>query len=253
MKRIVAIDIGAYLTKVTIAEPKGKILDLVAFKYFFTPYQKEDELDEEAFFAELFSLLPQDKLKTARLAIGLASSTTNFSLFHVPPMSHSDLQRGIISEAKRTIRPAPADNDILRYVIIKNSKSDDSRQNSVLAASGLQSEIDRHFKLFQSQGLSPSFIGSAASSLMVYPLGYYRQLPENWCFIDIGYTNTTIVIFSGSVPALVRTILFAGRDFVRAISTEKKISNEKAQEMLLKQALSKCGQVLNMLLLENKY
>jgi len=59
-------------------------------------------------------------------------------------------------------------------------------------------------------------------------------LPDCWCFIDVGYINTTIVIFSNNLPVLVRTILFAARDFVRAIAAERKISEAQAQEAFIK-------------------
>ena len=234
MKQIIAVDIGAYLTKVAIVEPKRNLLEVSSLKHFLTPYQKEDIFGEEAFFEKLFSLVPQSRIKAAQLAIGLPSPTTNFALFELPAMNRSDLQKAIVSEARRTIRPTPADGDVLRHVIVKNPKSKEAHHTSVLAGAGIEADIFRYYSLFERQGVTPSFIGSSASSLMVYPLGYYSGLPENWCFVDIGYINTTIVIFSGTVPTLVRTILFASRDFVRAISTGKKIAMEEAQQLFLK-------------------
>ncbi|MCF7907606.1 MAG: pilus assembly protein PilM [Candidatus Omnitrophica bacterium] len=234
MKQIIAVDIGACLTKIAIAEPKRNVLEVTSLKHFSTPYQREDEFDEEAFFEKLFSLVPQNKIKAAQLAIGLPSPTTNFAFFEIPAMARSDLQRAIISEAQRTIRPTPTDTDILRYVVIKNPKSKEAHHTSVLAGAGIEADILRHYSLFEHRGIAPSFVGSSASSLMVYPLGYYSDLPENWCFVDIGYTNTTIVIFSGAIPTLVRTILFASRDFIRAISTDKKIEMEEAHRLFLK-------------------
>jgi len=235
MKEIVTIDIGAYLIKVLSAQVQGKTLEVHKLEHFPTPYQSEDTFDEGGFFDKLFAIVPQHKLKNSRLAIGLPSPSTNFSFFNLPAMARADLQRAIVSEAQRTIRPTPTETDILRYVIMKAS-SKEQHQTNVLAGAGIEADILRYFSLFENQGLSPTFIGSAASSLMVYPLDYYPNLPENWCFVDIGYTNTTIVIFSGKVPTLVRTILFATRDFVRAISTEKKIDLEAAQRAFLSQS-----------------
>jgi len=235
MKQIVAIDIGAYLIKVTVAEAKGKILEVSALKHFQTPYQKEDTFDEESFFAQLFAIVPQDKMKAAQVAIGLPSTTTNFSFFDMPPIARADLKQAINSEAQRTIRPAPVEGDIVRYVIFKDSQTKENRQLNVLAGAGIESDIMRYFSMFQQQGIIPSFIASSASSLMVYPLGYCPQLPANWCFVDIGYTDTSIVIFSGNIPTLVRTIMFATRDFVQAIATEKKIDFQEAHRLFLKQ------------------
>ena len=235
MKQIIAIDIGAYLTKVTIAEPKGKTLEVSVLKHFLTPYQKEDTFDEESFFEQLFAIVPQAELKVAQVAIGLPSTTTNFSFFDMPPIARSDLKQAITSEAQRTIRPTPAEGDIVRYVIFKNPKAKESRQVNVLAGAGIEADVMRYCSMFQQQGIVPGFIASSASSLMVYPLGYYPQLPENWCFIDIGYTDTKIVIFSAEMPTLVRTIMFATRDFVQAIATEKKIDFQDAHRLFLKQ------------------
>ncbi|MBU2266435.1 MAG: pilus assembly protein PilM, partial [Candidatus Omnitrophica bacterium] len=234
MKNIVAIDIGACLTKIIVAEDKRKLLEIASFKYFPTPYRKDDVFDEEVFFERLFAVISQEVLKSSQVAIGLPSPTTNFSFFELPSMGAADLKKAIISEAQRTIRPTPADSDILRYAVLKSPQAKEVKHANILVGSGVSAEITRYYTLFERQGITPSFIGSSASSPMVYPLGYYPDLPSGWCFVDIGYTNTTIVIFFNNIPTLVRTILFATRDFIRAISTDKKIGLKEAQDVFLK-------------------
>ena len=107
MKKIIAVDIGACLTKVTLAEDKPKELEILTFKYFSTPYRKDEVFDDEVFFERLFAFASKEEMKSAQVAVGLASPTTNFSFFEVPPMASADLKRAIASEAKRTIPPTP--------------------------------------------------------------------------------------------------------------------------------------------------
>jgi type IV pilus assembly protein PilM len=235
MRQIIGIDIGGSLTKVIEASVTRGMLKILALKFFKTPYQKDDIIDEEEFFGELYKIVSPQKMRTSEVGVSIPAPYANFSVLDLPDMPKADLDRAILSEGRRTIRPTPADDDILRYVQLKSAKSKDAKRLSILVGAAVKAQLIKYTSLFANQGFSPDFIGSTSSNLMIYSFGYFAETAQDWCFIDIGYSNTTMVIFKENSLALVRNIMFASKDFIKAIAAEKKVDAKEAEALFIKQ------------------
>ncbi|MDD3296526.1 MAG: pilus assembly protein PilM [Candidatus Omnitrophica bacterium] len=234
MKPAISIDIGTYLTKTTEVTHSRGVFRILSLKYFRTPYDNSGIIDEDVFFESLHKNVSLQKLKAADVGVSVPSTFVNYAVFDLPPMSRSDFDKAVVNEARRVIRPVPAEEDIVRYVTLKEHKSKGAGQLSILAAAAMRREVFKYFSFFTNRGITPDSIGSTASNLAAYAAGYLPEASRDWCFIDIGYANTTLVIFSNNKLSLVRNILFASRDFVQAIAKHEHINEAEAEAKFLK-------------------
>ncbi|MFA7677069.1 MAG: hypothetical protein WCY34_02745, partial [Candidatus Omnitrophota bacterium] len=165
MKPVVSIDIGAYLTKITEVTHSRGVFKVLALKFFKTPYNNSGSIDENVFFENLYKNISSQKLKSADVGISIPSACVNYAVFDLPVMPQSDFDKAVVGEARRVIRPAPAEDDIVRYAISKERKNKESGQLSILSASAIHREVLKYFSLFTNRGVVLDSVGSTASNL----------------------------------------------------------------------------------------
>ncbi len=229
---LVGIDIGSSLTKIIEAEAGKDAFEILSLESFSTPY-KEGEIDKAAFFELLYKNIPLSRLKTALIAISIPSSAVNFSIFDLPKMPKDELDKVIIREAQRKILPTPSQQDVFKYAFLKEIKVKGAAQSTFLAAAGSREIITKYLDLFKAEGITPHFIGSAPLSLMMSFYEYKVSPSGNWAFIDIGFRNTSIVIFNKADLVLIRNIPFAAFDFINAIAKKTGMEFLKAQDSFM--------------------
>jgi len=234
---LIAIDIGLNLTKVLEADLNKKgILEIITLESFKTPY-KEGEIERKAFFGQLYKFIPLSRIKASRLAISVPSSAINFTNLQLPKMPKEDLDKAVLREAKRKILPLPQEADIFTYIILSETKVKEIAQLNILAGAGTRGVIEKYVSLFKAQEIIPQLIGSTLSALMMYFHEYKPSPTENWALIDIGFKNTSVVIFNKTDVALMRSIPFACFNFFEAVAKKTGCSLERAEDLFFSEQL----------------
>ena len=234
MSLIISVDVGTQLTKIVEAIKGRGGLKIISLRYFKTPYQDPEAIDDTAFFEQLFDFFPSQVFKSAAVAVSIPASNANYAVFELPPMPAADLKRAALSEAKRVIQPSPTKGDIINFVSLKATGGESSGELSVFAGAAAKEAMLNYYSLFKSQGITVDYLGVTPSSLAVYASGCMPDMPRHWAFVDIGYKNTTIVICTNGLVALVRNISFAASDFIQAIVTHKKVEANEALDIFLR-------------------
>lgn len=229
---LIGIDIGSSLTKVIEAEVGKDAFEILSLESFPTPY-KDSEIDKASFFELLYKNIPSQRLKSALISISVPSSAINFSIFDLPKMPKDELDKVIAREALRKILPVPSQQDVLKYTFLREIKVKGSVQSNFLVGAGSKPVIGKYLDLFKSEGITPHFIGSTPLSIMMSFYEYKVSPAGNWAFIDIGFRNTSVVIFSKTDLVLIRNIPFAAFDFVSAFAKKTAIDFSKALDLFM--------------------
>lgn len=234
MKPIVAIDIGSYLTKVIQLIPGGKGASEVSIlKFLRTPLTKEGDIDKDAFFTQLESILPLSRLRSSELCVILPATAVNYAHFDFPKLPKSELTRAVLAEARKKILPAPAPQDNIKYIVQKETKVKEAMQLSIFAGSADKVMIDKYYSLFKQKGAIPIFVGSPETCLAGLFLECYAQ-QAHYAMINLGFKCTTLAIFSKGQIALTRNIPFAGNDIINAIAKQTKADVEQVSQLFVR-------------------
>lgn len=228
----VSIDIGSFSTKIIEGELKKGVIEICHIKAFDSPY-KNDELDVNLFFDNLFKIVPLNRLKSSEVSILIPATAIAFSVMDLPRMPKEDMGKAVIREAKRKILPAPKPEDILEFIVAGERKIQNIAQMHVLAGAGERAIVSKYLDYFTSVGVTPSYIGSTPLGLMAYFNEFKIPVQDNWAIIDVGYRNSNLSIFSKNDIILIRNIHFALYDFITALSKKDSISFNDASQRLL--------------------
>jgi Tfp pilus assembly PilM family ATPase len=233
MNNIIVIDIGTYLTKVLEAEHSKDGLKVLALESFKTPGNDKDEIDETVFFQELFKIVSLEKLKSSRIGISISPFCFNFSIFDLIKLPRSELNSVALREARRKIIPNPSEQDITKYLVLKQTKHAGQASLTIIAGSAKKELIDKYFSLFQNQGVQLEFISSTPLNSFAYFKEYFPRKTENWVIIDVGFKSTTVAAFLADDLVLIRDIAFGSSDFIRAIAESLSLDQKQASKIFL--------------------
>jgi|GEM_PF-3328998 len=234
MKPIVAIDIGSYLTKVVQIVPGKTVNELSVLKFLRTPLTKEGEIDKEAFFAQLESVIPLSRLRSSELCVMLPAASVNYAHFNFPKLPKNELARAVIAEAKKKILPAPAPHDSVKYIIQKEVKVKDAIQLSIFTGAADKIAIDKYYSLFKQKGAIPVFVGAPEICLYGLFMECCAQAQQHFAMIHVGFKCTTLAIFLKGQIVLTRNIPFAGNDIIGAIAKQTKAEVEQVSQLFVR-------------------
>ncbi len=190
--------------------------------------------DQEGLSLKIKNLLRNKKsLNTNYAAISLPEEKSFFQIMEVPKVKKSRLKKMIEYEAEDCI-PLSIEEVYLDYQII----SEEENSIKVLITAIPRKIVNPHVSAVKKAGLFP-VLAEVESMSIVRALVKNGEKANPLLLIDIGETKTILIVLSGNVIIFTSYILISSGDFTGKIAKENGVSLSKAEEIKIKNGISR--------------
>ncbi|MBU0598424.1 pilus assembly protein PilM [Patescibacteria group bacterium] len=270
----VGIDLGGSSLKIVELKSVGKRPQLVTYGFIEETYniiKDENKQAVKELGGHLKELIKTSKITTDKAVSALPSFSVFSSIISLPYMSKKDLISAVRWEAKKFV-PIPLEEMILDWEILdqpgaegekednkdieKEAKKKDEKDKDkkeidkqgikkgnakVLLTAAPKNLVNRYVELFKIVGLQlvgletesfaleRSLVGNDKNSIMV---------------IDVGKAATNIIIFSGGVPTLNRSIDVGGQTVTKSLIEKMGVDETQAEQFKIDMKDSLAGKTL---------
>ncbi|MBN1353893.1 MAG: type IV pilus assembly protein PilM [Candidatus Omnitrophica bacterium] len=180
----------------------------------------------------LKSLLENFKPSTKNVTISLSAPSAMVRFINMPKMSIDDLRNSLKFEAEKYI-PFSI-NDVLIDVVVLEEPSDGKGYMRVLLAAAKKDAVNSRIAMFEELGLTVSVIDIDffACFNAFYNSSGKEVDGKNVALLNIGHTQTNVVMSKGNQPYFTRDIQIGGRDMLQAVSKELQIDNRQSETLV---------------------
>ena len=225
----VGLDIGTRFIKVLELSVEGDTRRLTKLRSveINTPLNKENT------FKALKSLLEEVRPSTKELRISLSAPSAIVRFINMPKMKEGDLKSSLRFEAEKYI-PFNIKEVIIDAAIL-DRPTEDKMQMRVLFAAAKRDSVDLRVAELKELGFSVSIIdidSFACFNAFSYSSGAINE-SVNTALLNIGYTQTNLIILRGAQPFFTRDIQIGAKDVSAMISKKMHISTEESDKLLL--------------------
>jgi type IV pilus assembly protein PilM len=237
-KNIISIDIGTFNTKITVGRyhkgciyidkaliletPQGSLVDgnLVL-----------EEAKAEGFRQSLVQALSKNKIKYKHAIFTIQSTSIIRRELNVPNVKPSEMKSMIDYEIEQYL-PIDLNEYIIEYKVQEEKADQKSR---ILIAAMPKTIADDYIALIKAIKLEPKAldINSNSISKLLSMKQQINDIPVNLdhtiALIDLGYTNSNILILSKGMFQFSRLVSWGGKEITEAIADTFGISFEEAE------------------------
>ncbi len=173
------------------------------------------------------------KIKTKHVICSLPEEKAFLQVVKMPRMSKQDLESAILYEAENHI-PLPIEKVYLDFQVI--SFADNAKEIEVLIVALPRESVDPYISCLKKAGLQPL-------SLEVESLAIARALIKNKTsdktilLIDLGFTKTGFIVFSGNCVRFSTFIPVSSNSFTKIIAKSLNVEEKKAEKLKIKHGL----------------
>lgn len=204
--------------------------------------------------AHLKELLKQSRVTSSRAVTALPSFSVFSSIISLPAMAKKDLISAVRWEAKKFV-PIPLEEMILDWEILKDTsqpviagasvpeppspKPEDKKKKEkgddmaikgnikVLLTAAPKNLVSRYVDLFKEVGIQLAGLETESFAIERSLIG---NDPNPVMVVDMGGRSTSIIIFSGGVPMLNRSIDIGGKSVTKSMVDMMGISDVQAEQ-----------------------
>ncbi|RKY42965.1 MAG: hypothetical protein DRP85_01165 [Candidatus Makaraimicrobium thalassicum] len=247
----VGLDIGSYSIKAVSLKkaPEGNMLTAYNIRNI-PPDQKAAEtgpLIKEAL--DEIDLHPE----TVNLSISGPDVIVRF--INLPKMTKEQLGNALTFEAERYI-PFDVSEVVLDFLILGDAT--EAGQMRVLLAAVKRGPVEARVKMIEDLGMTVNILDTDPFAVFnVFTASNPLPDGKGSAFLDLGHSQTDVLISIGKLPCFMREIQIGGKDVSSAICHSLSVSPEKAEEYKMragdeeKEAVAQAtGSVLNDLIKE---
>jgi type IV pilus assembly protein PilM len=237
-KNTISIDIGTFNTKITVGRfHKGNIYVEKALMLETTKGSLVDgslvleERKTEDFKQNLVQALSMNKIKYRDAIFTIQSTSIIRRELDVPNVKASDMKSMIGYEIEQYL-PIDLNDYIIEYKVTEEKKDNKSK---ILIAAMPKTMADDYIALIKSIKLEPKAldINSNAVSKLLSFKQQINDVPINLdhtiAFIDLGHSNSNILILSKGMFQFSRLIAWGGKDLTEAIADAFDVSFQEAE------------------------
>jgi type IV pilus assembly protein PilM len=253
----VGIDLGGSSLKVVELKSVNNRPQLVTYGFIDETYNiiKDDSPEaRRALAGHLKELLKTSKVSSDRAISAMPSFSVFSSIISLPEMNKKDLISAVRWEAKKFV-PIPLEEMILDWEILKepgqaginkedlddkktgkkNKKDKDGESDNpprkgnlkVLLTAAPKNLVNRYVEIFKEVGIQLVGLETESFALERSLVGNDRN---PIMVIDIGSASTSIIIFSGGVPILNRSIDVGGKNITKSLVDIMGLSEGQAEQ-----------------------
>lgn len=227
------LDIGNTGIRVVELHGSGATRSLV--KYAYVPVDtklilSDAQADRQKVAQILKDLLSQAKLSSNNVAVGLPSNKVFISAIDFDKVPASEMGKALTYQADSLI-PTPITESKLDWAILGDSPADPDKAE-VLISSVPNNVVEKQLDLLESVGLNVIAFEPDSMALvraLIQPDNTAAQL-----VLDIGHVNSDIVVVSGGVPRLARSIPMGLEGIYKAAKQNLKVDDAQATQFVNK-------------------
>ena len=224
------LDIGTRLIKVIELCVEANVNRLTKLR----SAEIELPLTEEKAFASLRALMEDFKPSTKEVRISLSAPSAIVRFINMPKMKEEDLKSSLRFEAEKyipfNIKEVVIDASILDY------PGEEKKEMRILFAAAKRDVVDSRLAMLKELGLSASIIDVDSFACFNAFCNFCGTFDESisTVLLNIGYTQTNLIILRGSQPFFTRDIQIGVRDVAKVISEKMATPKEKADDFIYK-------------------
>lgn len=244
--KVLAIDIGSRSIKLVEGKFRNNQLSVDNCSMTDTMEGAVREgaiIDKLVLKENLKQAVRKNKLSTDKAIITIKNQLVISRDISLPPVPDAELRSMIALEMEQFV-PNLATEYVLGFYLLEQNAID-TNQNRFRAVAMPKSIINDYSSIIKEVGLKPVVVDVHANAIAkLVEMNYIRSdsgqsAVSTWntaAFIDLGYDQTEINIFSAGKPAFTRLLSFGSRQLLADIAREQALSIPKAEEFLIKKA-----------------
>jgi len=227
------LDISDLSLKVVQLKKKGKFLDLACFgETALKPgiIEKGEVQDEKALAQAIQSAVSQakgQKITTKYAVASLPEEKGFLQVIEMPMMAEEEIKKAVFFEAENYI-PLPVETVYLDCQIITPATVKPPDHLDVLIAALPKKIINLYFSSLKKAGFEPLAL-EIESQAISRSLIEKEVSPQPLLLIDIGASQTSFIIFSGSSLRFTFSCPLSSQKFTKAIAESLQIDLKKAE------------------------
>jgi type IV pilus assembly protein PilM len=187
-------------------------------------------VEPDVVVAALKQLWRTFKLKTRKVALGLANQQVVVRRLDLPYMTEAELRTSLPLQVDGLI-PIAVDQAILDFCVLGERQNDDgTRMVRILLVAAQRDMVDDLIRVVQRARLEPVAIDLDAFAAL-RSLGTPDMFAELGAeiLIDVGSTVTDLIVHHDGTPHFVRTVLFGGESITAALMAELDVDHDTAE------------------------
>lgn len=234
----VGLDIGTRLIKGVEVLSEGSTRKLTKLHFVEIDFP----LKQENLTTALKSLLENFQPSTKEVNISLSAPSAIVRFINMPKMKDEELKNSLLFEAEKYI---PFNiKDVLIDASILEDGVEEKNQMKVLLAAAKKNFVDSRINILKEMGLSIGIIDIDSFACFNAFCNSHDKLDpsKSTGLLNIGYTQTNVVISRGEQPFFTRDIQIGGKDIARAISKQFGVEEKESDKFIL-EPKDKAGEV----------
>ena len=233
-----AIDIGT--TAIRVVQLRGGSLPKSLTTYASVPIQakitqSDSRQDKDALSTVISNLIKQSGITTRNVVVGIPSNKMFATLADFPALKGDELNKTVQYQIEKHI-PMSLDEAKVDWATLGTSPLGQEKVE-VLIASVSNAFAESRLDILESIGLDVIAIEPDALALARALTPVNDQTIS--LVLDIGDQATDLVITTGGVPRLIRSIPIGGESFIRAAMQNLNVNVEQAKQFVFKFGLNK--------------
>lgn len=193
-------------------------------KLSLSPKSKEDV---KLISGALEDFVSDTNFSTSNVVLGLNETNVFMRIISLPIMSEKELKSSIKYEAEQYI-PIPLDQVNLSYQKVENDPSEKGKMNVQIVAAR-RDVLEKYIEILRKARLVPKAIEPETIALGRV-LGDTPEAPTGAMILDMGYSNTLIIVCYGGYVRFTRAIPVGGSTITKSLQQALDLDLEQAEE-----------------------
>ncbi len=232
------LDIGTTAVRLVQLKGNGRIKSLV--KYAYAPVDSKTAVsdaksDQQKLAQTIRDLVTESKVLTRNVAVGIPSHKVFTAVVDIDRLSPAELNKTIRFQADSLI-PTPVNESKIDWAYLGDSPKDPAKIE-VLLSSVTNEFVEQRLDLLESIGLNVIAFEPDNLALARAIVPADAKTPQ--MVLDIGSSNTDLVITVNGAPRLTRSMPTGTEAIVRAAAQNLNIDEPQARQFVFKFGLSK--------------
>ena len=174
-----------------------------------------------------------EKIKTKYVICSLPEESAFLQVVKMPRMSKKDLESAILYDAENYI-PLPIEKVYLDFQVI--SFADNSKEIEVLIAALPRKSVDPYISCLKKAGLQPLCL-EVESLAIARALIKNKTSDKTVLLIDLGFTKTGFIVFSGNCVRFSTFIPVSSQSFTKIVAKALNVGEKEAEKLKIKHGL----------------
>ncbi len=219
---LIGVDLGNSTIKVVQLKKEGDTPRLVTYG-ITTDDEKPSIVDELMISENLINLIKQSKTTTNN-AVGALPATSVFStIIELPVMSPKEISSAIQWEVKKLV-PLSIEKMSLNWHIIpseKTTKKEETKKLRIIINAAPKDMTKQYIEIFKKSELK---LVSLETEIKALQRALLTPQDKTTLIIDIGNTNTSMIVFDNNLPLLTKNVEIGGASMTNNIANSLNIN-----------------------------